>query len=42
MADKDRKAEIERRKKRLEELRQAREAKKKDVKTKEVRVTLEN
>ena len=36
MADKDRKAEIERRKKRLEELRQAREAKKKDVKTKEV------
>ena len=42
MADKDRKAEIERRKKRLEELRQAREAKKKDVKTKEVSITLEN
>ena len=40
MADKeqkDRKAEIERRKKRLEELRQAREQKKKEVKDKEVR-----
>lgn len=32
----DRKAEIERRKKRLEELRQAREVKKKEVKDKEV------
>ena len=36
MSDKDRKAEIERRRKRLEELRQARDVKKKEVRDKDV------
>ena len=36
MSEKDRKAEIERRKKRLEELRHARDEKKKEVRDKEV------